>query len=314
MIITNLSLENLEGIKREQYYSKLNNVSPQLTRVFSNKATFFANTFITNYVSYLTPSFWFTEGGREITYSVFPGFGLLHLFMFPLVVYGLYALVKINHPAKKVLFLWLFLGIIPAAITKEGYRPNRVGSLLTLWEIVAAFGLWEMLKIIPVRLKKTVRILAAAIAFISIIFYLNLYFFVSPIKYQQSLSYGYRELIGKVDKHSPGYDQIIFDRGSQSQVFVAFYTKMDPAFYQTYSKNWWPVIEKERLLFLDMIGSYRLGKYTFKSFDASADLLPGNLVVIRAEKYNSGLAPGIVDQVNYSDGTPAFYLLSYVQE
>jgi hypothetical protein len=88
---------------------------------------------------------------------------------------------------------------------------------------------------------------------------------------------------------------------------------MDPAFYQTYSKNWWPIIEKDRLLFLDMIGSYDLGKCTFKSFDPSSDLKQGTLVVIRADKYSNNLLPNIVDRIDYPDNSPAFYLLSYVQ-
>jgi len=314
LIVSNFSAENLESIKQEQYYSQLNHLSPQLTRFFSNKVSFTLHQFINNYVSYLSPTFWFTEGGREITYSVFPGFGLLHLFMLPLVIYGLYCIIKLNHPAKKIIFIWLFLGIIPAAITKDGYRPNRVGSLLGLWEIIAALGFWELLKLIPSKFKKIAIVLASLIAVISFVSYLNLYFFTSPVKYPQSLLYGYRELVAKVDKLSPKYTKVVVDRGSQSQVFIAFYTKMDPHYYQNFSKEWWPVIEKKNLLFLDMIDGYILGKYIFKSFDPSADLVPGNLVVIKSEKYNPNLAPNVVDRVDYPDATPAFFILSYVKK
>lgn len=314
LIISNFSAESLESIKREQYYSDLNSVSPQLSRIFSNKVTFTVQQFINNYVSYLSPSFWFTEGGREITYSVFPGNGLLYLFMLPLVVYGLYALIRINHPAKKIILIWLFIGIIPAALTKDGYRPNRVGSLLGLWEIVAALGFWELLKLIPSKFKKISIILTSFIVTVSVISYLNLYFFTSPIKYPESLLYGYRELVTKIEKLSPQYSRVIIDRGSQSQVFIAFYTKMDPSFYQDFSKEWWPVIEKKNLLFLDMINEYELGKFTFKSFDPSSDLIPGNLVVIKTEKYNPNFAPNVLDRVDYPDDTPAFYILSYVKK
>jgi len=314
LIITNFSRENLETISREQYFSKLNHFSPALTRLFSNKATFTVGQFITNYISYLSPTFWFTEGGREITYSVFPGFGLLHLFMFPLLFYGLYMLIKINHPAKKIIFLWLLLGIIPAAITKDGYRPNRAGSLLTLLEIISAFGFYELMKIVPKKMKTATSLISTIIIGISVFFYLNLYFFVSPVKYPQALSFGYRELLGKVTKIASNYQKIIFDRGNQSQVFVAFYSAMNPAEYQKYSQRWWPVIEKQNLLFLDMMNNYSLDKYIFKSFDASADLVPGNLVIIRAEKLDPNLSADILDQVNYPDNTPVFYLLSYVEK
>lgn len=313
LAITNFSQGDLQHISNDQYYSALNHISPVLPRIFSNKLTYAFQSFVTNYVSYLSPAFWFTEGGREITYSVFPGFGLLYLFMLPIVLYGFYSLVKINHPSKKIIFAWLLLGIIPAAITKDGYRPNRAGSLLTLMELVAAFGFYESLKLIPAKWRSVAKLISLAIVSVSLIFYLNLYYFVSPVKYPDALSFGYRDLITKINALQ-GFDKVIFDRGGQSQVFVAFYTKMNPAFYQTFSKEWWPVIQKENLLFLDMIPKYDLGKFTFTSFDASRDLRPGNLCVVRSDRFDPGLAPNVIDKVDYPDGTPAFYLLTYVKK
>ena len=89
---------------------------------------------------------------------------------------------------------------------------------------------------------------------------------------------------------------------------------MDPSFYQDFSKEWWPMIEKKNLLYLDMIDGYNLGKYTFKSFDPSSDLITGNMVVIRSEKYNPNFAPNVLDRVDYPDDTPAFFILSYVKK
>ena len=316
LIITNLSAGNLESIKQEQFTSKLSSVSPIIPRVFSNKLTFTLGEFITNYVSYLSPTFWFTEGGREITYSVFPGFGLLYLFMFPLAVFGLYSLIKINHPAKKILFLWLFLGIIPAAITKDGYRPNRVGSLLVFWEIIASLGFWELFKLIPSNLKKVAIALSVAIATVSVISYFNLYFFLSPAKYPRAMSYGYRELFNKIKPLENQYEEIIFDRGNQSQAFTAFYTQIDPLLFQSFSKDWWKRIEERDIAFLDQLDPYTLGKYTYKTFDENSDLKPKVLIVVHPEKYNvhPNLKKHLLDTINYPDGSPAFYILSYVEE
>lgn len=309
LVITNFSLENIKQISNEQYFSPLAKFSPQLVRIFSNKLVFTVHQFIGNYVSYLSPTFWFTEGGREITYSVFPGYGLLPLWMLPLVIFSLYRLIVNKEKNLPLLLFWLFLAIIPAAITKEGYRPNRAGSLLGFWEIIAAYGFWQLVTGVRLFQKKSVQIGLLSVCLISLVSYLNLYFFSSVAKYPTAMSFGYRDLIKKVSGVSDNYQQIIFDKGSQSQIFVAFYSRMDPTYYQKYSETWWPRIESGHVLFLDMLDPYSLGKYTFKSFNR-ADLTRGNLVVIRGEKMNSDLEPFIVDSIKYPDQSTAFYLLS----
>ena len=311
LAITNFSLGNLTTISNEQYFSPLNTISPQLSRIFSNKIIFTLQQFIGNYVSYLSPTFWFTEGGREITYAVFPGYGLLHLWLLPLIIFAFYRLFVNKEKNLPLLLFWLFLAIIPAAITKEGYRPNRVGSLMAFWEIIAAYGLVEFLTKVPGR---AIRWGTATVIFISLVAYLNLYFFIAPAKYPAALSFGYRDLLAKVRTYSDKYSTIVFDRGSQAQIFVAFYNRLDPTEYQSSSAAWWPQITEKKLLFLDMLDPYSLGKYTFKTFDASRDLVPGNLVVIRAEKANPSLTPYILDTIEYPDRTPAFYLLAYAQK
>src|SRR3989344_1218384 len=309
LVITNFSLENIREISIEQYFSPLAKYSTQLVRVFSNKLVFTVHQFIQNYVSYLSPTFWFTEGGREITYSVFPGYGLLPLWMFPLVIFAIFRLFVNKEKNLPLLLFWLFLAIIPAAITKEGYRPNRAGSLLGFWEIVAAYGFWQLLTGVKLFQKKSVQVGLLSVCVISLVSYLNLYFFTSVAKYPTSLSYGYRDLMKKVSEVSDNYQQIIFDKGSQSQIFVAFYTRMDPATYQKYSETWWPIIEFGNVLFLDMLDPYSLDKYIFKSFNRS-DLAKGNLVVIRGENMNPDFEPFVVDSIKYPDQSTAFYLLT----
>lgn len=314
LIITNFSKENINEIGTIQYLSPLNQVNSKISRLFTNKLTFTITHFYQNYLSYLSPAFWFAESGRETTYAIIPGRGLLYSWMMPLLFYGIYSLAKRKDRTSFIFLLWLLLGIIPAAITKEGYRPNRAGSLMTLFELVSAFGFVELLQNFRFLNKALGKIIIGFIILISFAFYLNDYFIVWKIKYPDAMSYGYRELVAKVNQYQKDYDKVVIDRGGQSQVFFAFYSKMNPAEYQTYSKKWWPIIQERNLLFLDMIDSYTLKNFTFRSFDASVDLAPGNLIVIPAAKVTEILKPNIVDQVNYPDRKPAFYLLHYVQK
>lgn len=314
VIITNFSSENISQISKVQYQSPLNIISPKLTRIFENKFVFTENAFIQNYLSYLSPAFWFAESGRETSYAIIPGRGLFYLWMLPLLLYGIYILVKDGSKTSKIICLWFFLGIIPAAITKEGYRPNRAGSLLTLFEIVSAYGLISLMDLKNIFNKLWQEITVGLIIFISLMFYLVDLFYFWPLKFPDSMSYGYRDLIAKVDQYQPSFHKVTIDKGSESQIMVAFYSKIDPALYQMYSGSWWDKIQKDNLLFVDMMDSYSLGKITFTTFDKSRDLVDTDLVVIPAKKLTVDLKPFIIDQVNYPDQSPAFYLLHYVQK
>jgi 4-amino-4-deoxy-L-arabinose transferase-like glycosyltransferase len=310
LIITNLNQTQLASISSEQYLSPLNKISPQLTRVFHNKAVYIANQFTSNYVTYLTPTFWFTEGGNETTYSIIPGRGLLYFWQLPLVVLGLISLLFIKEKKTKViLFSWLLLAAIPAALTKEGYRPNRAGSFLGLWEIITAFGLIQLFKLSP-SYKKIIKILLPLVVLVSSIYYLEDYALSSSIRFPNSLSYGYRDLMkNKIIPIEDNFEEIIIDRGTQSQAFVAFYKKLDPAIFQTYSNEWWQRFQKTDFLYLDMLDDYHLEKYRFKTVHLPEDLKPGTLVILPAKTLDHQYLPYVFDTVYYPNREPFLYLL-----
>lgn len=308
LLITNFSQEQLLAIDKEQYLSPAAKISPLLSRLMSNKASLALEGFGDNYLSYLSPTFWFSEGGRETTYSIFPGAGLLYIWMLPLIVVAGYQLIKNRHSALVPLALWLALAIIPAAITKEGYRPNRVGSLLGYWELFSAFGLvWLYQR----QVKPIISLVLLGVVALFFGLYLNLYFFLAPLRFPQAMAYGYGELVGKIESHLLPTETVIMDKGDEAQIFVAFYTKLDPTVHQTAAKEWWPRIEERSLLFVDMLDPYSLGRYTFKTFNRCTDLRLNTLSVIRSHKLDERFKPFIVTQVNYPDLSPAFFILRY---
>jgi len=309
LLITNISRQGVARISDLQYYSPLRNISPFLPRLFANKATYMVEQFAGNYLSYLSPAFWFIEGGREITYSVLPGTGLLYIFLLPLVVYGLYRLVKDKDPALPILLIWLLAGILPAALTKEGYRPNRAGSLLTFWELLAAYG--GVLLYQTFALFRKAAIPLSAVCLILVLGYFNTYFFEYQTRFPGALSYGYRDLFTKL---SAVTGPVIVDKGSNSQAFLSFYQKIDPIKFQAAARDWEDAVKQINPLYLDMLEGYQLENYTFKTFNPSGDLLPGNIVAIPANKYSESYAPLLKDKVDYPTGGAAFYILEKTDE
>ncbi|KKS94779.1 MAG: hypothetical protein UW68_C0002G0053 [Candidatus Collierbacteria bacterium GW2011_GWB1_44_6] len=274
LLITNLDTVNLKQIDDQSFYSPLSKVHPKIPRLFHRKIFTVTSQFAENYLSYFSLPFWFTEGGREITYSVIPGRGLLYFWMLPLVLYGLFLLIRKKDNQDfdaRPLILWLLLAAIPAALTKEGYRPNRAGSFLVVWEIIAAFGAVNLLEI-KFKFRKLILTTFIIFALVLTIFYLEDYYFNSRVTFPKAISYGWRDAMKVVSEIEGNYQAVLVEKGTQSQVYVAFYQHTPPEQFQLATQTWDIKIKKRPISYLDQMDHYRLGdKYIFETLDWQED-------------------------------------------
>ena len=94
---------------------------------------------------------------------------------------------------------------------------------------------------------------------VSFSFFLEDYFYHSPYISAPSMSYGWRELMPRLQNFSNRFTDVRFSRSlSEPHIFVAFYTRMDPKEYQKASASW-----PRNVKFLDQFDGYYLGKYRF---------------------------------------------------
>ncbi len=281
LLITNLSDEQISQINDQIFYSPLQRISSTIPRIFHNRFVYGLSSFTQNYISYYTPSFWFTEGGREITYSVIPGRGLLYFWMLPLIFWALFNILK-KPDLKKVLSVllpWLILAAIPAALTKEGYRPNRAGSFALLWEMLAAYGLWSLLQIGHLRQKYIISSFFV-VALSLTLFYFEDYVFNSSVNYPLSMSYGWRDAMNYVRSVEKMYKTVMIAQGNQPQSFVSFYLQIDPKTFQYWSNDWVHLIEKQgNVGYLDQLGKYNLGKFDFETLNWPEDISKTTLYI-----------------------------------
>lgn len=268
LLVTNLSDKELITINNSQFYSPLNKLVPFLPKILSNRITYSVDKFIENYVSYLTPNFWFTNGGSETTYAIVPNSGLLNLWQLPFIALAVYFLIRrlSDHPqVTKILCLWLFLSPLPAAITKEGFRPNRASMFLGFWAILTAFGIYLTLKNSRFFARRLFLFLTPIIL-LSFAFWLNDFALTTPITHAGYMSEGWRDSLAQVQQLQGNYQHIYIERGSQSQAFIAFYLAADPRVFQSASVEWYSKITDQKIKYLDQLGEYSLDKFTFKQF------------------------------------------------
>lgn len=281
----------------DRRYEAVKSGLPDITaRLFSNKIVYTGSEFVKNYLSYLSPTFLFTQGAGEATYGMIPGHGVLYLFELPFIVIGLWNLArggwKWNSPMTFIA-IWILLSPIPAALTKgPGFAANRVAVMMPGIQILSAYGaiiLWQKLKDSKTeKLKNVVLWAYGAIAVLGILFFLEAYFYHAPRINAPSMSYGWRDVIMEIGVIGDNYQEIVISRAfSEPHIFVAFYNQWDPSHYQKQAQDW-RRYDAQGLLFVDQLGEWKLGKYTFRDIRYSEDSkLEKTLLVGRARDFPS---------------------------
>lgn len=267
--------------------------------------------FIHNYLSYLSPEFFFAKGAGEATYGMIPGRGVLYLFELPALVFAFIWLAKKWDRRFLPILVWLFFAPIPAALSLGvGYHANRVAVMMPAIQILSAYGVvisWNYLK--KFFSKKFLLLLYSSAFLLFFTFFLKEYIFQAPKISAPAMSYGWRQTIDYISKIEDKYQKVIISRQfSEPQTFVAFYKKWNPQDFQKQSNNWLRY-QKEGLKFVDQLGNYSLGKYEFRGVDWNKDKNLEKVILVVKEKEISLDEQVIKRIIPYPDGKPAFLII-----
>ena len=269
--------------------------------------------FIDNYLSYLSPQFFFTQGAGEATYGMIPGRGVLYLFELPFLVFAFMSLAKKWDKRFSPILAWILLAPIPAALSLGvGYHANRVAVMMPAIQTLSAYGgilLWERVKEgLEGRISHIVQLLYCLIVILSFLAFLKTYFFIAPKITAPVVAYGWKETMAYLAGIEDDYQKIIVSRKfSEPQAFVAFYKKWEPEDFQKQTKDWLRY-EKESLKFVDQLGKYNLGKYEFRNIDFSKDKdLRKTLLVGKPEEFPADTS--VQKMIVYPDGERAFWIV-----
>jgi len=237
------------------------------------RAFLFVWDIIGRYFAYFSPANLFlrepTEPGTIVSgNSVFFAFEFLPIFV------GLIFILKEAKRYKELLVL-ILLAPIPAVVTWNWFQPGRVMVLLSMFSILAGFGVFKIIDFTTNAFKKSIKPhLSKAILISAMVFYVSLsafYVFDStqvlvPIRDNGSWQPGFRETVPAVIAVFDRYQKVVVDTPhTQPHIFYLFYGKYSPARYH-------------QELDLEKIGtprkSYDFGKFEFRKIDWQKD---GNL-------------------------------------
>lgn len=198
-----------------------------LGRIFYSKPFAITYQIGQNYLSSFSPSFLFDKGGQKLVNSLgyFGNFYILDSLLFAL---GIIALASFKGNSKSILLLWLILGCIPSAITKDAPSSTRLFLLLPLCIIILANGLEWFVE--HLQKAKWIKVLFFGFIFlytINVLFFIDAYFV--HINYQRALylHYGYKQIVQVAQKY-PTNEIVVIGPENFPYISFLFYMQYDP--------------------------------------------------------------------------------------
>ena len=245
-----------------------------------NRRLVIAQGLFSNYLAHFDLNFLFTTGDDNPRHHI-EGMGMLYLFELPLIIYGIYQLIKLKN--KQSIFLLSWFLISPVASSPTNVSPHAVRSLTMVIaaEIISAYAL---IKIYQIFKYKRIFLIASALVIISsLLIYLHNYYSHYKYDFASFWQYGYSQAVIESEKVKNQYEKINVDSSlEQAYIFWLFNTKYDPTSYQ-------------------QLGSRNhFDKYYF---NAQVPASPKELYISDAGKFPSGFE--VVKTIYYPNGQEA---------
>lgn len=223
--------------------------------------------------------------------------GMLFLWEILTIPVGLLVLYK-SH--KIFPLFWWFL-VAPAASAITTGTPHAVRALLYLptYQIFSAVGLIHVSSIkyqVSRNLKRVLSILLLLIFMPNLVFYFESYYVHTPVEAAKDWQYGYKEVVALAKKYEDQVDKIIITyRYDQPHVFVLFYDRIDPIWYQGQNQGG-EVKRFER----------NIGKYEFRNLIWDEDQELTNVLLVGTPgEIPDGIVGKLAD-IYFPDGSVAF--------
>jgi len=162
--------------------------------------------------------------------------GVLYLFDFFLILFGLYFLVRLNTRESKFIWFWLFIAPLPAAITRDSIQGVRSLNMVLPLMILVGCGFYQLF----LWLQKQKKLFSVCFSLLLVVFYLfsvayylEQYFYHYPLQSSKDWQYGYQQIIQKVYPLRNNYQKIVFtSEYGQPYIYWLFYGQYPPSDYQ----------------------------------------------------------------------------------
>lgn len=231
-------LDKINIARRGQTYftpeGESRTISPKEEAIFHNKPTIFAQVFTLNYLRAFSPGFLFTDGDPNFRQSIHE-MGVLYPFELIFIFFGVWFLIAKGDPrGRNLIFGWLLLAPIPAALTFDGgFHATRLFLMTPPLALISGLGAWQLISLWQKKQLKLPLLILLAVAVVNIVFYLHRYHVHYPIESWRWWHIGYKESMTYIKDNQDRYQIVVINNSYEPSLErYLFYTKYDPALFQ----------------------------------------------------------------------------------
>lgn len=217
-------------------------------KVLDNNFFIVGNFWLKRYLNYYDPEFLFFNGMR-LTLPHAPDIGLLYFLELPFFIFGLIYLIAkkdfFDQSTRKLIFLWVGLGFLPASFSNNDQHALRSLVVLPIPQFLVAIGTLvffkNCLKKVSDRVRIVLGVVISGLFLLSVVYFLELYFVHYPVQFSHYQHFGFKALSLEAWQRQKDFERIIFDYQfgpegpnitSVPHLYLLFYGQYDPALYQ----------------------------------------------------------------------------------
>ncbi len=240
-----------------------------ITKIFFNSWVLTFWQYVVNIASYFSVPFFFLTGSSHGNHGVGTS-GQFYLLELPLLLLGIFAVLKEKLYWTPHLVIWAAATIGIAALTREA--PHATRSFFLVIPVVTIIA-WGFLTLASGG-RRIITLIFCAFFLWNVAYYFSSYFIRFPIAYAKSWRSADRDLSLFIKDEGPKYEKILFDNSAGfTYSSLLFYTSYPPNNFQSTAR--WAKDDSEG--FSQLLS---FGKYEFKNVDWSTDYGPGKKTLI----------------------------------
>ena len=203
-------------------------------KLLHNRRLVFAQTLLDGYFSNFQFSFLFDKADAVRRFVVpGPGFGLMYWWELPILLFGIYQLLRNKPNGWLVICIWLLLAPIPSAPTFPKPASTRSILMVPAFSMLIAYGFWYL----TTRSSKLIIYILIILFSANILLFLHQYFVHFPEEKSAEWFAAYQPLFSYLNQTENRTKKVFFsihqpDYLDQAHMFTAFYNQIDPHIYQ----------------------------------------------------------------------------------
>lgn len=251
---------------------------------------------IRNYLDHFDGNFLFVNGDM-IQRSRVPETGLFYITDFIFLVIGSIFLIRNSSFNNRIIWLWLFIAPVAAAVTFQTPHALRAHNMVIPMIIIISMGIFEVLK----RWKLIGVCVLGFVYLYQTTRYLHQYYVHYPQTYPAAWEFGFKELVAYTESVKDKYQKIwVTDRYDQPYILFLFYSAYDPKKFQG----------NHKLTFRDKYNFSTVrdyDKYHFASVPWPDILKEKNTLIVATSDEVPSIT-GAVKIINFPNEKPAFVI------